>query len=105
MNSANNQDKNRGENQTEAPSKDVSPPAEKSDFELLAETFCDELSIFVNNIDPKIPEDKLRRIFGSFGRVTKFILTTEKFKRSFAFIQYEHPDEGIYSFLFSGQNF
>jgi RNA recognition motif-containing protein len=93
MNSANNQDKNRGENQTEAPSKDVSPPVEKSDFELLAETFSDELSIFVNNIDPKIPEDKLRRIFGSFGRVTKFILTTEKFKRSFAFIQYEHPDE------------
>ena len=83
-------------------SSDISELSSDSDSDLYSE--YNRLSIFVNNIDPDIPEYKLKKIFGSFGNIISFTLKTSKDKRPFALIQYDHPDYGIHFPLFSGYN-
>lgn len=67
-----------------------------------SERFSDSelFTIFVNNIDPEVPEEKLKKFFSNFGRVVKFRLEKENPKKFYAFVTYDHSDYGKHNSLF-----
>jgi len=49
-------------------------------------------TIFVNNIDPEISEEKLKKFFGTFGRVFKPEIKHQNERQSYAFVKFDHPE-------------
>jgi len=67
----------------------------KSDYDSDFETESNHYAlkrIFVNNIDPEIPEEKIKKFFGNFGRVIKLNIQPNKDTQSSAYVKYDHTD-------------
>jgi len=70
----------------------------RSEYDSDSDTGSDHYSlktVFVNNIDPEIPEEKLKKFFGTFGKVSKLKIKTHKEKQSYAYVEYDHPDYAL----------
>jgi RNA recognition motif-containing protein len=49
-------------------------------------------TLFINNIDPEIPDEKLNKVLGNFGKIIELKVERHQEKNSFAYLKYDHPD-------------
>jgi len=58
-------------------------------------TSSSDLTLFINNIDPEISEEKLYKVLGYFGKIIDLKVEKHQEKNSFAYLKYDHPDYGM----------